>query len=178
MQEPLSRKIDSGKISLQPNKLSERILKCLICIFQRLLRTSRVAEQEKTSNNISRTSGSIFDAVNTNLKKGQQDPYGIFEIEESIRRDIGSYKNLVRFSRSSLEIKLLSTSFPLFNKLRYNSYWFKMNKWEMVRQEPVCTNRYQTKHNNCFCLMKLTYVVNVMSVSGTGSSTGTGTIPS
>ncbi|KAF3335206.1 Rho GTPase-activating protein 7 [Carex littledalei] len=116
-QEPLSKKIDSGKLSLQPNKLSERILKCLICIFQRLLRTSRVAEQEKTSN-ISRTSGSIFDAVNTNLRKGQQDPYGIFEIEESIRRDIGSYKNLVRFSRSSLDTKLLSTSFPLFNKLR------------------------------------------------------------
>ncbi|XP_078154784.1 uncharacterized protein LOC144550682 [Carex rostrata] len=116
-QESLSKKIDSGKLTLQPNKLSERILKCLICIFQRLLRTSRVAEQEKTSN-ISRTSGSIFDAVNTNVKKGQQDPYGIFEIEESIRRDIGSYKNLVRFSRSSLDTKLLSTSFPLFNKLR------------------------------------------------------------
>jgi hypothetical protein len=96
-------------------------LKCLICIFQRLLRTSRAAEAEKTSN-ISRTSGSLFDGANMNLKTGQQDPYGIFDIEDSILRDIGSYKNLVRFGPSSLDTKLLSVSFPLFNKLRYCSY--------------------------------------------------------
>ncbi|KAJ4778683.1 hypothetical protein LUZ62_062940 [Rhynchospora pubera] len=113
----LSKKVDPRKLALQPNKLSERILKCIICIFQRLLRTSRVADQEKISN-ISRTSGSLFDVACANLKTGQQDPYGIFKIEDSILRDIGSYKNLVKFSPSSLDTKLLSTSFPLFNKLR------------------------------------------------------------
>ncbi|KAJ3678597.1 hypothetical protein LUZ60_002400 [Juncus effusus] len=120
----VSKKTDSQKFQFQPNKLSERILKCLICIFQRLLRTSKLAEQEK-SNNISRKSSPLFNKPlisriepSTNLKAGRQDPYGVFEIEDSILRDIGAYKNLVRFSASSLDMKGFSASSLLFNKLR------------------------------------------------------------
>uniref|UniRef100_A0A0E0KLV8 DUF547 domain-containing protein n=1 Tax=Oryza punctata TaxID=4537 RepID=A0A0E0KLV8_ORYPU len=39
------------KMVQQPNKLSERIVKCLICIFIRLLRSSRVADLQLQDNN-------------------------------------------------------------------------------------------------------------------------------
>lgn len=51
-------------------------------------------------------------------EKGRRDPYGIFEIEDSLLRDIGPYKNLVRFASNSFEAKCISTSFPLLNNLR------------------------------------------------------------
>ncbi|KAK9168730.1 hypothetical protein Syun_000870 [Stephania yunnanensis] len=93
----------------QPNKLSESIMKCLIFIFLRLLRASRVLEIEK-SVNISRSTqlslGSrsfrVENGVNSNSgvqlqgELRQQDPYGVFDIEDSIARDIGPYKNLVK----------------------------------------------------------------------------------
>nr|CAD1818993.1 unnamed protein product [Ananas comosus var. bracteatus] len=116
---------------IQPNKLSEKIMKCLICVFLRLIRTSRVAELEKSSNLARSTtsflkSGSFRMDSSVNLtaslsiqkEKGQRDPYGIFEIEDSLLRDIGPYKNLVRFASNSFETKCISTSFPLLNKLR------------------------------------------------------------
>ncbi|KAK9158476.1 hypothetical protein Scep_005050 [Stephania cephalantha] len=117
----------------QPNKLSESIMKCLIFIFLRLLRASRVLEIEK-SVNISRStqlsSGSrsfrVENGVNSNSgvqlqgELRQQDPYGIFDIEDSIARDIGPYKNLVKFASNSLDPKCISTSnsIPLLQKLR------------------------------------------------------------
>lgn len=53
----------------------------------------------------------------------QQDPYGIFNLEDSIPRDIGCYKNLVKFTSSSLDPKCISSSsyIPLLQKLRYFS---------------------------------------------------------
>lgn len=50
----------------------------------------------------------------------QQDPYGVFDTEESILRDIGPYKNLVIFTLSSMDPKCLSntSSIPLWKKLR------------------------------------------------------------
>ncbi|KAF6167790.1 hypothetical protein GIB67_027568, partial [Kingdonia uniflora] len=119
---------------LQPNKLSESIMKCLILIFVRLLRTSRATELEKWGN-ISRTALSISSSrsfrvadIGLNSKTGissqkdsrQQDPYGVFEIEDSLTRDIGPYKNLVKFTSSSLDPRSMANlSFtPLLRKLR------------------------------------------------------------
>ncbi|KAK6163349.1 hypothetical protein DH2020_000213 [Rehmannia glutinosa] len=87
-----------------PNKLSENIMKCLIFIFVRLLRTSRVMELEKSgpiarSTNFSlsfraETSSNSKSSLMFQKDSRQQDPYGIFDSEESIPRDIGPYKNL------------------------------------------------------------------------------------
>ncbi|KAJ6309646.1 hypothetical protein OIU76_014562 [Salix suchowensis] len=89
---------------LQPNRLSENIMRCLNFIYVRLLRTSRAMELEKSGPRESR----------------QQDPYGIFNVEESIPRDIGPYKNLVIFTSSSMDPKWIShaSSIPLLKKLR------------------------------------------------------------
>ncbi|KAF9597944.1 hypothetical protein IFM89_023315, partial [Coptis chinensis] len=118
---------------LQPNKLSESIMKCLIFIFVRLLRTSRAIEIEK-SGTISRSTHATLSSRSFRAETGlnpktslalqkeskQQDPYGIFDIEDSIPRDIGPYKNLVRFTSSSLDPKRVSSSSssPLLQKLR------------------------------------------------------------
>ncbi|KAL3618522.1 hypothetical protein CASFOL_037604 [Castilleja foliolosa] len=107
-----------------PNKLSENIIKCLAFIYVRLLRTSRVMELEK--------SGPIARSINFSLSfrsetslafhkdSRQQDPYGIFDSEESIPRDIGPYKNLIRFTSSSMDMKCIqnSSSIPLFQRLK------------------------------------------------------------
>ncbi|OEL25544.1 hypothetical protein BAE44_0013437 [Dichanthelium oligosanthes] len=130
---PISKQIPSNTKSRhdQPNKLSERIVKCLVCIFIRLLRSSRVAELEK-SGNLARSGnmqgGSSFSfRIDTGLNvaatvakdkdRGQQDHYGIFAIPDAIVRDIGPYKNLVRFTSSSFDLRGFSSS-PLLTKLR------------------------------------------------------------
>lgn len=116
---------------LQPNKLSEEILKCLNFIYIRLLRTTRAMELEK-SGPVSRSAYSSVSSrsfraetpINSKsmLQKEsrQQDPYGIFNVEECIPRDIGPYKNLVIFTSSSMDPKRISgtSSIPLLRKLR------------------------------------------------------------
>ncbi|CAL5424191.1 unnamed protein product [Camellia sinensis] len=115
-----------------PNKLSENIMKCLIFIFVRLLRTSKAMELEKSgpisrSANFSLSSRSFrVDTIsNSNaslLQKElrQQDPYGIFTTDGSISRDIGPYKNLVIFTSRNLDPKCISnsSSIPLVQRLR------------------------------------------------------------
>lgn len=112
------------------NKLSENIMKCLIFIFVRLLRTSKVMELEKSGPVARSTSFSLSFRAETgsNSKTSlmfqkdsrQQDPYGIFNSEESLPRDIGPYKNLVRFTSTSMDLKCIqnSSSVPLFQKLK------------------------------------------------------------
>ncbi|KAE8696698.1 lysM domain receptor-like kinase 3-like [Hibiscus syriacus] len=114
-----------------PNKLSENIMKCFNFIFVRLLRTSRAMELEK-SGPITRFMGTplssrsfrVESTLNPKSSPGsqkesrQQDPYGIFDMEESIPRDIGPYKNLVIFASSSMDPKCISSSVPLLKKLR------------------------------------------------------------
>ncbi|XP_040994899.1 uncharacterized protein LOC121241268 isoform X2 [Juglans microcarpa x Juglans regia] len=114
----------------QPNLLSESIMKCLNLIYTRLLRISRAMELEK-SGPISRSMNTSFSSrsfrAETGLKSSlllqkesrQQDPYGIFDMEVSIPRDIGPYKNLVIFTSSSLDPKSISSSssIPLLRKL-------------------------------------------------------------
>ncbi|KAF0917960.1 hypothetical protein E2562_021673 [Oryza meyeriana var. granulata] len=129
-------------VQQQPNKLSERILKCLICIFIRLLRSSRVTDLQDSNNRSSSSmqarsgqlqphqGGGSF-RIDTGLmmnkqqqqqqqpecRSGQQDHYGIFAIQDSIVRDIGPYKNLVSFTSSAFDLRGFSTS-PLLTKLR------------------------------------------------------------
>ena len=120
---------DEEKQQWQPNKLSESIMKCLNVIYTRLLRTSRAMELEKSGpifRSLMSTTRS-FRGTETGSKPSlqkesrQQDPYGIFNMEESIPRDIGPYKNLVVFTSTSLDSKSISspTSIPLLAKLRY-----------------------------------------------------------
>ncbi|XP_020532512.1 uncharacterized protein LOC105628059 isoform X2 [Jatropha curcas] len=138
----------------QPNKLSENIIKCLNFIYIRLLRTSRAMELEK-SGPISRSlqnsliSRSFRTDTTSNSKTNlllqkesrQQDPYGIFNVEESIPRDIGPYKNLVIFTSSSMDPKCISSSssIPLLRRvlmdnlqtvdLRFLTYQQKLAFW-------------------------------------------------
>lgn len=79
------------------------------------------------SSNLVLKSGS-FQVDGNSISKGRtsfqreirhNDPYGIFEIEDSISRDIGPYKNLVKFSSSSSDHKEFSCSLSLMKKLRY-----------------------------------------------------------
>ncbi|CAN1833168.1 hypothetical protein LINPERHAP1_LOCUS33717 [Linum perenne] len=124
---------DNNVQQIQPNKLSENIMKCLNFIYIRLLRTSRATELER-SGPISRTSlnsslsfradSGLLNAKSTSLslykESRQRDPYGIFDVEESIPRDIGPYKNLVVFNSSSMDPKYISSSssMSLIKKLR------------------------------------------------------------
>ncbi|XP_068646164.1 uncharacterized protein [Aristolochia californica] len=126
-----SSSLEESTQKWQPNKLSESIMKCLICIFMRLIRTTRAVELEK-SGVISRSSISSpisrsFRSENSSNSKsgllipkdfGQQDPYGIFDIEDSLPRDIGPYKNYLKFTSSSLDAKSISSCVPLLRKLR------------------------------------------------------------
>jgi hypothetical protein len=121
---PTAKRDEQSKV--QPDKLSERIVKCLVVIFIRLLRSSRAAEMEK-SGNLAR-SGNLQGsfridaalnvvAVKEKDQRGQQDHYGIFGFPNSIVRDIGPYKNLVRFTSSAFDLQGFSSS-PLLTKLR------------------------------------------------------------
>jgi hypothetical protein len=134
---PIPIQLEENNQIWQPNKLSEEILKCLNLIYIRLLRTTRTMELEK-SGPISRslhssivTSRSFRDDAGLNSKSSlllqkesrQQDPYGIFNVEDSIPRDIGPYKNLVIFTSISMDPRSISASnsIPLLKKLRYVS---------------------------------------------------------
>ncbi|XP_042375835.1 uncharacterized protein LOC121969679 isoform X3 [Zingiber officinale] len=134
-QPSLGNSSDMNGVSYQPNKLSEKIVKCLICIFLRLLRTSRSMDIEKSGNlskssNLLLKSGS-FQVDGNSISKGRtsfqreirhHDPYGIFEFEDSLSRDIGPYKNLVKFSPCSSDYKEFSCSLSLMKKLSLNYY--------------------------------------------------------
>ncbi|KAJ8423259.1 hypothetical protein Cgig2_003071 [Carnegiea gigantea] len=111
----------------QANKLSENIMKSLMLIYVRLIRTSRQMELEKSgpisrsmySSLSFRTDSGVSLSTSLLLQK-QQDPYGVFDREGAVLRDIGPYKNLVVFSSSSLDSKYVfhSSSVPLFQRLR------------------------------------------------------------
>ncbi|CAA6655512.1 unnamed protein product [Spirodela intermedia] len=128
---PSPRSSEKKSRSPPPNKLSERIIKCLICVFLRITRTSRATELERSSSMSRSTysslgSRSIHLESSLNPKSGQamqretasQDPYGIFQIEGSITRDIGPYKHMVRFTSGSMDSKGLSACSLLLRKLR------------------------------------------------------------
>ncbi|KQK11971.1 uncharacterized protein LOC100823300 isoform X3 [Brachypodium distachyon] len=125
-----AKREEQSSSKIQPNKLSERIVKCLVCIFIRMLRSSRAVEMEKSGSlarsgkNTPQGSFRIDTGLNVAAgvakekdRRGQQDHYGIFAIQDSVVRDIGPYKNLVRFTSSSFDPRGFSSS-PLLTKLR------------------------------------------------------------
>lgn len=57
-------------------------------------------------------------SVSFQKETGQLDPCGVFEVEDSLTRDIGPYKNLIRCTSSSLDLKNISSSLQLLGKLR------------------------------------------------------------
>ncbi|XP_042375836.1 uncharacterized protein LOC121969679 isoform X4 [Zingiber officinale] len=82
------------------------------------------------SSNLLLKSGS-FQVDGNSISKGRtsfqreirhHDPYGIFEFEDSLSRDIGPYKNLVKFSPCSSDYKEFSCSLSLMKKLSLNYY--------------------------------------------------------
>ncbi|KAI3949653.1 hypothetical protein MKW92_026949 [Papaver armeniacum] len=89
----------------QPNKLSESIMKCLIFIFVRLMRTSRALELEKMST-VSRSTHSSFSSRS-------------FRVETS-SLNTSLQKESRQFTSSSLDHKSISSSssVPLLQKLR------------------------------------------------------------
>ncbi|RYR70419.1 hypothetical protein Ahy_A03g016914 isoform B [Arachis hypogaea] len=150
---------EENDLKWQPNKLSESIMKCLNFIYVRLLRTSRAMELEKSgpilrSMHSSLSSRSFRVDTTSNTKSNlmlqrearQQDPYAIFDTEESIPRDIGPYKNLVIFTSSSMDPKFISnpSSIPLLRKLR------------------ILMSNLQTVDLKCLtCQQKLAFWINV-----------------
>lgn len=152
---PIAIQAEENMQHWQPNKLSESIMKCLNFIYVRLLRTSRTMELEK-SGPISRSlhsslSSRSFRVENNGLNSSlplhkesrQQDPYAIFDNEESIPRDIGPYKNLVIFTSTSMDPKSISSpSFiPLIRKLRYFIY--------LVLSPPRLVNQINIRTEPC-----------------------------
>ncbi|CAF1772953.1 unnamed protein product [Brassica napus] len=139
-----------------PNNLTEDSMKCLNFIYDRLLRTTRVMELEK-SGPVSRSahfflSSKSFRVDNAasclsksmNLvsykESRQQDPYGIFDVEASLARDIGPYKNLVIFTSSSMDSKCISSSSSV-------SLIRKLSGFESV--EPSSKARVLDQHVQC-----------------------------
>lgn len=63
-----------------------------------------------------RSKGVLFNqkaGPNSRIHAQTQDPYGIFDVENSIMRDIGPHNNYVIFTSNTLDAKWFSSSFPL-----------------------------------------------------------------
>lgn len=119
-----------------PNKLSEEVLKCLISIYLKLNKASleskgsspSIVKQAPISSKKSKssficsktcTSSSVdapmfaFNDYASNL-----DPYGILVDIDGSHREIGSYKNFIQISRTSLNTSHISECVPQMGKLR------------------------------------------------------------
>ncbi|XP_027773267.1 uncharacterized protein LOC107022033 isoform X1 [Solanum pennellii] len=121
-----------------PNKLSEEVLKCLISIYLKLNKASLESKGSSTSNSIakqslisSKKSKSSFICTKTcssaavdaptfafNDYASNLDPYGILLDTDGSHREIGSYKNFIQISRTSLNISHISECLPQMGKLR------------------------------------------------------------
>ncbi|XP_072980905.1 uncharacterized protein [Typha angustifolia] len=86
--------------SSSPNKLSEEILNCLLCIFSPMSSSDSMEDELETSPSVSGSSGSLEDA-------DSRDPYGILELG---RRDIGPYKHFRLVEASSIHPSLNTNS--------------------------------------------------------------------
>lgn len=123
-----------NEIGIQrPNELSEELLKCLICIFLDLNKTSQLDREgsagvpklslscmnskgfmAKTSLISCKSPAFLFNYNTSNI-----DPYGILPDFDGSSRDVGPYKNLIQITRSSLDISRSSECLTGFGKLRY-----------------------------------------------------------
>ncbi|XP_077243883.1 ternary complex factor MIP1 leucine-zipper protein (Protein of unknown function, DUF547) isoform X2 [Tasmannia lanceolata] len=115
-----------------PNKLSEKLLKCLISIFVKLNRTPTQTDFESSSVvpklTLSCMSSKGF-MTKTPLNcrtpvfysddnRTLLDPYSVFSDLEGTFGDVGPYKNFMHFTRSSLDMTQVSQCFSVIGKLR------------------------------------------------------------
>ncbi|CAH9121354.1 unnamed protein product [Cuscuta epithymum] len=124
---------DLKNSSEKPNKLSEELIRCLVNILLKLNKASlesrgsavfqkhqQPLSNKKSKRFMSRTSLSCttlctfsFNDYASNL-----DPYGILQDSDGSITQIGSYKNFIEVSRSSLDTKHISECLPEMGKLR------------------------------------------------------------
>lgn len=117
-----------------PNKLSEEVLKCLISIYLKLNKTSLESKGSIVKQSLisSKKSKSSFICSKTctsapvdaptfafNDYASNLDPYGILLDIDGSHREIGSYKNFIQVSRTSLNTSHISECLPQMGKLRY-----------------------------------------------------------
>ncbi|KAF3676669.1 Calcium-dependent lipid-binding family protein isoform 1 [Capsicum annuum] len=135
-----SQPVDLETDNETPNKLSEEVLKCLISIYLKLNKASlenqssstistSIAKQSQTCSKKSKssficsktcTSSAAADApiFALNDYASNLDPYGILLDTDGIQRDIGSYKNFIQVSRTSINTCHISECLPQMGKLR------------------------------------------------------------
>ncbi|OIT37382.1 PREDICTED: uncharacterized protein LOC109240852 [Nicotiana attenuata] len=124
----------------KPNKLSEEVIKCLISVYLKLNKASleskgsstAVVKQSlisskkpkssficKTSLNCTTTAAAAAAPTFTfNDYASNLDPYGILLDTDGSQREIGSYKNFIQVSRTSLNTSHISECLPEMGKLR------------------------------------------------------------
>lgn len=119
---------------INPNKLSEEMLKCLVGIFLELNQTSSL-EYKEGSVAISKLTLSCMNSKGfipktsisckspsflSNCHTSKVDPYGILPdtLDGSVR-DVGPYKNFIQITRSSFEISRLSDCLMGIQKIRF-----------------------------------------------------------
>nr|GLL20858.1 uncharacterized protein LOC109186754 [Ipomoea trifida] len=113
----------------KPNKLSEELIKCVITIFLKLNKaslecrggSSPVLSCKKSKGFMSKTSlNCAAPTFSFNDYASNLDPYGILvDIGDgSSITEIGSYKNFIQVSRTSLDTRHISECLPEMGKLR------------------------------------------------------------
>lgn len=126
----------------KPNKLSEEVIKCLISVYLKLNKASleskgssnAVVKQSlisskkpkssficKTSLNCTTAAAAAAPTFTFNDYASNLDPYGILLDTDGSQREIGSYKNFIQVSRTSLNTSHISECLPEMGKLRYFS---------------------------------------------------------
>ncbi|PHT44480.1 hypothetical protein CQW23_13638 [Capsicum baccatum] len=134
-----SQPVDLETNNETPNKLSEEVLKCLISIYLKLNKASlenqssstistSIAKQSQTCSKKSKSNficsktctSSAADApiFALNDYASNLDPYGILLDTNGIQREIGSYKNFIQISTTSLNTCHISECLPQMGKLR------------------------------------------------------------
>ncbi|KAH9314252.1 hypothetical protein KI387_022879, partial [Taxus chinensis] len=120
--------LQDGK-SMDPNRISEEMVKCLLHIFLKLTRQSLGPEYDKSSvisrSTLSSLSSRSFGTRSTLSCKTPtdsseeidfRDPYGVCIDSES--RDVGPYKHLHEIAANSIDISRMQNSLPLLKRLK------------------------------------------------------------
>nr|XP_018632947.1 uncharacterized protein LOC104115490 isoform X3 [Nicotiana tomentosiformis] len=122
----------------KPNKLSEEVIKCLISVYLKLnkasleskgsstavVKQSLISSKKPKSSFICKTSLNCTTAAAAaptftfNDYASNLDPYGILLDTDGSQREIGSYKNFIQVSRTSLNTSHISECLPEMGKLR------------------------------------------------------------
>ncbi|KAF6148071.1 hypothetical protein GIB67_024246 [Kingdonia uniflora] len=112
----------------RPNRLSEKLIKCLISIFLKLNHPSAQPDCKgsvklslsclNSKGLVSKTSFNCKEPVFFfNESNSILDPYG--RVNDGTVRDIGPYKNFIQFTRNSLDLSHLPDCFSANEKLRF-----------------------------------------------------------